>query len=189
MRRTGSSLWTPRRNSCGCSSSAIRTPAGAQSSRTWAGTACRTCPLPPCSRSAEIPLPRPCRAFREMVPCSHPRTCATAKREAHTYSSSRPRPAGYPAALNDTTRRTDAERVQGGFSMAGREKIWGRSKPSTRCPFCGNANTAFVKVRRSEEAPGRYVVRCCSCGAQGPSAPTMGEANACWQAREDGDGR
>ena len=73
--------------------------------------------------------------------------------------------------------------------MAGREKIWGRSKPSTTCPFCGGKETALVKVKRAEDDPGRYVVRCCSCGAQGPSAPTMGGANACWQEREDAGGR
>ena len=73
--------------------------------------------------------------------------------------------------------------------MAGKGKIWGRSTPSTTCPFCGGAETAFVKAKRADDDPGRFVVRCCSCGAQGPSAPTMGDANVRWQEREDADGR
>ncbi len=73
--------------------------------------------------------------------------------------------------------------------MAGREKIWGRSRPSATCPFCGGKETALVKVKRAEDDPGQFVVRCCSCGAQGPTSSAMGDASVRWQEREDGDGR
>lgn len=73
--------------------------------------------------------------------------------------------------------------------MTGKDKLWGHSRPSTTCPFCGGAETALVKVKRAEDDPGRFVVRCCSCGAQGPSSSTMGSAKARWQEREAADGR
>ena len=74
--------------------------------------------------------------------------------------------------------------------MAGREKIWGRSKSSTTCPFCGSKDHVFVKFRRAKDEPAEYAVRCSACGAQGPASPDMDWANRLWKEREeDGDGR
>ena len=73
--------------------------------------------------------------------------------------------------------------------MAGNEKIWGRSKPSARCPFCGGAETAFAKIKRSKHEPAVYAVRCSQCGAQGPVSQDMAEANTLWKEREEADGR
>ncbi len=120
------------------------------------------------------------------------RAGATAKREVSHYLLLPPE-AGGISGRNEVHRTNTAREADAGmrpwrFFVAEKTKIWGRRSASA-CPFCGSGDSTFAKIKRSKHEPAVYAVRCSQCGAQGPVAQEMADANALWKEREDGDGR